>query len=136
MRLATTVTLDAAGNTRATVQAQSSPQVERFNAESVASSRALADSLTRLMKNITDVARAVFAQRRVETITFENITCSAAGALVTLEHRLGRPARWGVVEWSGSSVVAGHSFVRDAASTDNALVLRSYVAGTADIEVF
>jgi hypothetical protein len=72
--------------------------------------------------------------RRGETRIFE-IAVGTGGAELRLEHRLGRVARWSVVDWQRTTPGGYHGLER-LSSDENTLVLRSYVAGTASIEVW
>ncbi len=74
-----------------------------------------------------------------EAVEFE-VVVSTAGAAVELMHNIGGPVRWYVTKWmrvDATSVapVGGHSLVESSTSTNELLVLNSYVAGRAVVRV-
>ncbi len=127
----TTVTIASNGTTTATGEARG-PRAERFTIDIVKQPTSLADSLTRAAKSLADALAVLMGWRRVQAITFENVTCPASGP-VTLAHGLGRFARWSVVDWQGA---ANPILTRATATTTEQLVLTSGSAGTASIEVW
>lgn len=85
-----------------------------------------------LMGLLRDVARLkrLWRPRRVD---FEDRAFDATGTTkYRLPHGLGGRVRWWVVDWQGA---AGPQLARHDDSDDTALVLVSYVAGTATIRV-
>lgn len=96
------------------------------------------------LQEATKVARS---QHRNGAIIFSNVTCGASGTKLTpLAHGFGRFAYWNVVGWRGIEgaatttsapfLVDDQNDASDVLTDENTLSLRSYVAGTADIEVF
>lgn len=114
-------------------------KIERFSEGT--SPRELAEQLTRLQTNVVEATEAARG-RQAKALVFEDVTCGTAGALVVLEHRLGRRARWRVVDWARTTPGGSHGLERAASglagatNDDNTLTLVSYVAGTASIEVW
>jgi hypothetical protein len=138
MRLASTATINADGTVTTKVTLAATPHLERVTPAMVATPNQLAPLLTRIVATISTIGRCVFAMRRSQTICFEGITCGTAGSKISIPHGLGVLARWNVARWydpHGSTTTSGHSLVQDESSDTNTLVLRSYVAGCADIEV-
>lgn len=142
MKGPTTATIDAKGNVTLKPEAAGSVSLERFTQDSVKEPTSLATALTRMVQTVVTALRALLGLRRSQTVTFENVACSTGATKVVLRHNLGRRARWSVAGWRGASTTTAPSLVSDendasAVLTDkNTLALRSYVAGTADIEVF
>lgn len=128
-----TATIDAKGAVTVTSEARG-PRPERFTSSIVTNPTSLSDSLTRFAKSFGDVFAVLVGWRRVQCITFENVACGTAGALFTLEHGLGRSVRWGVVDWTGAT--DSPALVKSTTSTADKLILASYVAGTAALEVW
>lgn len=128
-----TATIDAQGNVTVATEARG-PRPERFTTAIVQNPASLADALTRFAKVFGDVFAVLIGWRRAQAITVENVTCGTAGATVTLEHALGRNVRWCVVDWTGATDAP--ALVKTTASTADKLVLASYVAGVASIEVW
>jgi hypothetical protein len=97
-----------------------------------------AEQLTRLQRNVIE-ATAAARDRRASSRIFE-VEAPSGGATIRLEHRLGRVARWAVVDWARTAPGGTHGLERSAVATDtndeNTLTLRSYVAGQASIEVW
>lgn len=95
------------------------------------------EQLTRMQANVVEATQASRSPYRRGAKVFEGVTAGSGGAKVVLEHRLGRPARWQLIDWTGA---AGASLVRSTVASDrndeNTLTLLSYVAGVAAIEVF
>jgi hypothetical protein len=91
-----------------------------------------AEQLGRMQATLQAAASGV--GRRGETRIFE-VATGTGGAELRLEHRLGRVARWSVVDWRRTTPGGYHGLER-LSSDENTLVLRSYVAGTASIEVW
>jgi hypothetical protein len=110
-------------------------RVESFKADDEANVRA--EQLTRMQANVVEATQASRSAYRRGAKVFEGVTVGTGGAKVVLEHRLGRPARWQLVDFTGA---AGASLVRSTVASDrndeNALTLLSYAAGVATIEVF
>ena len=136
----TTVTLDAQDNPITTQEGRIA-RSETFSLPIVSNSTSLSTALTRLSKSVGDVLGILIGWRRVQAVTFENITVGASGAIVQIHHGLGRRVRWAIVDFAGISTTAGASLVSDMhdaspRTTEDILALRSYVAGTASIEVW
>jgi hypothetical protein len=109
---------------------------ERFAAEDNPATRA--EQLTRLQQNVIEATRATRRTRQTTGVVFEDVSVGTGGATVRLRHGLGRTARWAVVEWRRTTPGGTHGLERST-STENdrdTLVLASYVAGTATIEVW
>ena len=99
-----------------------------------------AQQLSRVQVTVTEATTSARANRHNQALTFERVPCVAGGAIITLAHRLGRPARWAVVDWTPAASGNLWNITRDAvdakANDVNTLTLRSYVAGSASIEVW
>lgn len=91
-----------------------------------------AEQLGRLQRYTLEALAGI--GRRSNTRVFE-VTVGTGGAEVKLEHQLGRVVRWSVVDWQRTTPGGSHGLER-LSSDENTLVLRSYVAGTASIEVW
>jgi hypothetical protein len=109
---------------------------ERFNEGDNAKTRA--DQLTRLQQAIVEVTKATRANRRNQAWAFEDVPVHTVGTQIKLRHGLGRRVRWSVVDWQPT--VAGNApnieCFQSEQTDPNLLILRSYVAGTATIEVW
>lgn len=105
---------------------------ETVSEQDASSPRSLAATLTRAFAWLAQLARAV-GMIGVPDV-YQDRTCGTAGAQFTIEHKLGHVARWSVVRWRQSSPSGGPGLVEVSSDTTR-LVLASYVAGTADIEV-
>ncbi len=96
------------------------------------------EQLGRLQRNVIEATRAA-RDRHAGARLFEVDTPAGGGAIV-IEHRLGRVARWAVVDWvrtvPGGTHGLERSVVAGALNDENTLTLRSYVAGVATIEVW
>jgi hypothetical protein len=90
----------------------------------------LARVLLRILKDVATLKRRWWPDR----IDFEDFPVSTAGATVTLNHGLGGRVRWWLVDWESSGTTAP-ILKRTSATTNDSLVLASYVAGTATIRV-
>ena len=99
---------------------------------------ARAEQLGRLQRAVSEAVE-VARGRRGRSRLYE-VTTGTGGAALVIEHRLGRVARWAVVDWARTTPGGTHglerSVVSGAANDANTLTLRSYVAGTATIEVW
>jgi hypothetical protein len=125
----TTVRVDAQGNRK---QALTPAREERFSA-AAGTSPELAQQLTRMHQSHAEVERAVRAAPRLRATVFEGQVLGAGGATTTLRHGYGVTVRWAISRWR--SAAGGHSVV-ESSQDNNVLVLASYVAGTADVEVW
>lgn len=106
---------------------------EAFTADD--SPQARAEQLGRMQRAVVEATEAARG-RRVRSKVFE-VTTGTAGAALTIEHRLGRVARWAVVDWARTTPGGTHGLERSTTGNDaNTLRLVSYVAGTATIEVW
>ncbi len=123
------------------ILAGSTPAVRRdkVNAEICADPEKLAETLTRMSQITNEIA----AERQAnQSIVFQDYPTDGAGAPVQLNHGLNRRVMWRVVDWGDftdppSSVTVAPVLVKDQTlTTANTLVLRSYSAGLASIEVF
>ena len=92
------------------------------------------DQMTRLQAAIAEATEATRRNRGNTKVTFEAVACGTAGATITLRHNLGRVPRWRVVDWARTTPGGTHGLERSS-SDETTLVLASYVAGTATIEV-
>lgn len=124
----TTTVFQADGRTVEDASATTKPEV--FSAGDTDQTRA--EQLGRMQVALQAAASGL--GRRGETRVFE-VTVGTGGAETRLEHRLGRVARWAVVDWQRTAPGGSHGLER-LSSDENTLVLRSYVAGTASIEVW
>lgn len=113
-------------------------QPENFSPDDKPELRAA--QLSRVQVTVGEATTAARANRHNQAVTFERVPCGTAGAKVVLAHRLGRSARWSVVDWQRTAAGGTHGLERSAVATDvndaNTLTLVSYVAGTASIEVW
>lgn len=95
------------------------------------------DRLARMLRSMSVRIADLEARVGPEAIDFETIL--AVGGTTTLTHGFSSPVRWWVVEWtrpSGGSYPAGNPILyMDESSTNNALVLKSNVAGRAIVRV-
>ncbi|HMY78468.1 MAG TPA: hypothetical protein PLT98_06940 [Thauera aminoaromatica] len=112
-----------------------SVRVESFSADDEPDVRA--QQLARLQQSVAEATQAARGPYRNGAKVFEGVAVGTGGARVVLEHRLGRTAKWSVIDFTGA---AGASLVRSTTSGDrndeNCLTLLSYAAGVATIEVF
>ena len=91
----------------------------------------LARLLGRVLKDIASLRRR-WVPRRID---FEDRTVETGGATVTLHHNFVGRVRWYVIGWQ-SNGTDPPTLIEDTSNTDTrALVLESYVAGTATIRV-
>lgn len=115
---------------------------EVYTARDVSDPARLAALLTKLHQNGQEASSYARAHPRAQSITFYGVTVQSGGAKVSFVHNLGRRVLWFVVGWRGNGVTSGPSLVSDeldasgSLTTTNALWLRSYVAGTVDVEVW
>lgn len=124
----TTTVFQADGRTVEDAAGTTKPEV--FSGTDDAQTRA--EQLGRMQVALQAAASGV--GRRGTTRIFE-VAVGSGGAEVRLEHRLGRVVRWSVVDWQRTTPGGYHGLER-LSSDENMLVLRSYVAGTASIEVW
>jgi hypothetical protein len=92
----------------------------------------------KLARALSAMSKAIAALKRAwapRTIDFEDVLVATSGAAVHLAHGFGR-VRWWVIDWVPTSpgTVAPILFKSDA-TTEQTLVLLSYVDGTATIRV-
>lgn len=131
--------VNSAGDTRK--PAPRGIQVERFTPEHVQNPMILAAALNRLHQAHAAASLNARADESSKVMRFLGLAVGSAGAKLRIRHNLGKRVQWRPIGWYGKGVVNGHSLVSDEADaapeTDiNTLVLRSYVAGTVDLEVF
>lgn len=98
----------------------------------------LAETLTRMSNITTELSQDA---QKGQTIVFQDVACPELGSTIRLQHNLDKRVMWRVVDWSdpatGALPTTAPALVRSALdTTNNVLVLRSYVLGTASIEVF
>ena len=97
-----------------------------------------AEQLGRMQRAVSEAVE-VARGRRGRSKLYE-ATCGTGGAALVIEHRLGRVARWAVVDWArttpGGTQGLERSAVAGALNDGNTPTLRSYVAGVATIEVW
>jgi hypothetical protein len=103
---------------------------EVFNEEDAKDSAKVARQMARLLREVAALRRQYVTRR----IDFEDVTVGSGGASVTLEHGFGGRVVWWVVDWADVGGVS-HNFAKSPATTDNTLVLYSYISGTATIRV-
>jgi hypothetical protein len=108
-------------------------RVLRFTANQLRRPEDIADALGMVQRNVDEATAAARSNPRASSVFHTGLVVGAAGTLLAIEHRLGRPAFWAVVGWRGAS--AGHSLV-SAKDDGTTLTLKSYVAGTLDLEVW
>lgn len=93
----------------------------------------LADTIRSLQRRVAELE----AHMPPEGIEFE-VNVSTAGATVSLAHNFSSPVRWYVVQWtrvaSTYPTIAPY-LVKDATSTSDTLILRSYIAGKCIVRV-
>lgn len=124
-----TAVVDAAGRMRQLDKPATGS--DRFTAADAKDAEKLARKVQSLEDRLTGLERA-FRPRWIE---FEDVTVAASGATVRLPHGFNGRVRWEVRGWRTSSTLLW-LFKEDTSATDaNALVLLSYVAGTAVIRV-
>ena len=96
------------------------------------------DDLVKTLRLVSVRINRLEAAMSPEGTEFE-VNVSSSGALVELRHNYSGPVRWWVTQWLGTSGVAapssGHSLVEDSTSTQDILILRSYVVGRAVVRV-
>lgn len=109
---------------------------EQFGASDSPETRA--EQLGRLQRLVHEATKGSRG-RRTDSRLFE-LVVGTGGASVAIEHRLGRVARWAVVDWARATPGGTHGLERSALAADtndaNTLTLRSYVAGSATVEVW
>ena len=95
----------------------------------------VADQLTKLQDNQTEVNRALAASPLLGPKIFHDVACGTSGATaLQVAHGYGRPARWYVVRWARTTPGGSHG-LEGLTNDDKTLVLRSYVAGVATVMV-
>jgi hypothetical protein len=99
--------------------------------EDVKDTAKLARILARLLSSVA-ILRRRFAPRRID---FEDVTVSTAGASVSLQHGFPGRVRWYVCGWQSAASTAPYLREDTDNSTDQVLVLLSYVAGTVCVRV-
>jgi hypothetical protein len=114
---------------------------QAYSASHVRDPAELARLLTRLEEIAVEATLYARAHPRAQSVTFYGVKTSTGGAKVALSHGLGQRVLWLVVGWRGSGVTTAPILVSDEAdaspqTTPEVLWLRSYVAGTVDIEVW
>ena len=96
------------------------------------------DDVVKTLRLVSVRINRLEASLAPEGTEFE-VNVSSSGALVELRHNYGGPVRWWVTQWLGTSGVAapssGHSLVEDSTTTQDILILRSYVVGRAVVRV-
>lgn len=132
---------DANGNASARGFAQVPARAERYTAEDVSNPARLAALLTKLHQNHVEASGFARAHPRAQSKTFYGFPVGTSGAKLRLAHGFNRAVLWFVVGWRGNGVTAAPALVSDELdaspeTTSNTLVLRSYVAGTVDIEIW
>lgn len=140
-RVPVTIRILPDGSTKSTRPTFVPAAREAVSVDDVADAAAIARQLNSMQSSLAETTFATRCNPHSAPVTFENITCNATGATnpIRLEHGLGRYVKWSVVGWRGAA--GGHSIVEDlldagTLTTTTTLVLKSFVAGTADIEVW
>lgn len=103
---------------------------EQLTEADVADASKLTRALMRILKDVASLMRRWWP----ETIEYEDISCGAGGARLQFPHNFGGAARYVVRSWH-SPAAPSPSLQIDASSDGRTLVLRSYTAGTATIQV-
>lgn len=96
----------------------------------------LAEQVQAIQVATADATEPARRDRRTQARTYEAVACGSGGALVRISHGLGREVRWAVVDWRRTTPGGWHGLERASQTDENTLVLASYVAGTATIEVW
>lgn len=110
--------------------------------EDVKDPEVLARAVTTLQLELHSSTQVQRSHPEQGPITFKRVSCPTGNAKIFLPHGFGRHAEFIVTKWSGDGVLAGPALISDeddstGALTDvNTLVLRSGVAGTANIRVY
>jgi hypothetical protein len=119
--------IDSSGNVR---QLDRRPDLdETITPDNVTDPKALARLLTKFFRIVVLLQRMWTPGR----LDHQDRAVDGTGTtLYTFAHNLGGRVRWWVVDWTGS---AGPQLVKDVATDDNTLVLRSYVAGTVTVRI-
>ncbi len=122
------------------ILAGSTPVVrrEKVTTEITTDPEALATKLTRIANDTAELAAKA---NQGESTVFQDVELPATGNTIRLQHNLNKRVMWRVVDWTdpatGVNPTTAPGLVRSALdTTPNTLVLRSYVAGRASIEVF
>lgn len=107
--------------------------VEVFTSSDAADLEKLARIVQDLRKRVTSLESA----HRPRWVEFEDVTVSTGAAAVRLVHGFGKRVRWEVVGWqtSGANLWNLKEDTGTTGTDANALVLLSYVAGTATIRI-
>lgn len=92
------------------------------------------DKLARAIQNLQRAVSLLTRNAPAEAVDFEDVAVAASGGVVRLRHGLRGRVRWYVVGWSTSGTSAP-VLKLSADTTEDELVLLSYVAGTASIRV-
>ncbi len=121
--------IDSAGNVTQLDGRLQPPEV--FNDQDAQDPVKLARVVARLLAENTELRRRFNADR----LDFEDVAVSTAGASVTLQHNFAGRVRWYLVGWQSSGTDAPILKEDTTNTTENTLVLKSYVAGTATIRV-
>lgn len=88
----------------------------------------------KLARAVQALEKATATASTAKSVDFQDVAVSPAGALVSLPHGFGTRVRWWLVDWESSGTSAP-VLKRDATSTNDTLVLASYVAGTVTIRI-
>lgn len=113
-------------------------RIERFTPETIKDPEKHAAQMTRLVQAIEAESRAARSQPRLRAITFEKKAVGSGPTNLFLKHGYGQTrVRWAVVWWLADDGATAHNLqYNQTYSTEDTLVLTSYVAGLADIEVW
>ncbi len=119
-----------------------------FTVDQVKDVEVLSQRLTALSQVVAENTKVQRSHPEQGVVTFKNQVCGASGDKLVLTHGFGQFADFVVTRWRSrplpaAATVSGPSLVSDeeeAAATrqtdKNKLVLRSYVAGVANIRVY
>lgn len=93
----------------------------------------LAETLTRMSNITTELSQNA---QKGESVIFQDCEAPEDGDEIRLQHNLGRRVMWRVVDWTTSLSSAPALSRNTKETTENLLVLNSYILGTISIEVF
>jgi hypothetical protein len=91
------------------------------------------EQLARLIQEQRQTLHGLPPGRR--EIIFEDVATGTAGALLSLPHGIGGRVLWSVVDWASTAGGAAPILEKDDTTSNDTLVLASYVAGTATIRI-
>lgn len=120
--------------------AQTPAYVQRVTALATKDPTELARVVERMSEEQHQVTAAQRAHPMQAVLTIKNVTLTSGATTILPPHGLNSLVHWLVVRWrgaAGGSAGAGASLEEDqGATTVNALALKSYVSGVADVMVW